>query len=1115
MAMQESSAQKHPDFGGLAVVVDSSVALAGNWFIILKYLGLFVQKLIQTNHGTSIRIAWVTYGPPDSVPSSLLSKRYFAEIIEITSLLKVTDELHQLGIGTTHCGGTRGMAMLEGLVAAIELFDTLNETSRRSSSHILHITASFPDNAKHPLANMSPSLDNITWETLPDELSKRNIHLNSIILNPRINTKIPELHSSPSLNTSPASWLPVDPPHVAYVASLGLIQKGVKRPADQMTVGEQPPEKRQQLNVPSASPPRNKPNVNVNINPPITANKPPNSGPSTQQSQPQPTLPPNAPDHPNSTQPSQVVPPLSFTNLPPLNSAQKVPWPGNVGNLTPAELINRCRQFEELRRRLDVALAQATTNGDTTKIESTKQQIAQLEPTLMKLRLLTTHYLNAVRRAGIAAAPPNGPAPPSGPSVPPAQNQSLMSTDSTGNSNTTNSSAPNANNLTMGSQPPTTQLLPPLPSSNITSSPAMKPNENMMPPASSVKIEPSSSPLAPSTSNTSTKPSPKPSAVKPSPKVKPKTSPMKNHSTIPPSSSTSTNTSTSESTNGPGSGPGPSPLSVPVPIPVPNPTPGLPMPSNLPPDTALQMQKLIEQGGRGHPRDMAMGSMGQQASPNMTPAGVGVGAGVGVPPPQQMMPGQGMQGMVPGQGQPGPPSLQGGGIVAGRAGAMVGGPAGMNMPNPAAGVGPQGQARNGGIPAWTGTFFYAGEQNGTRKEIRISIMAMSLNHLECRAHTWPSEMILAHSRDPVVSASEFQMWAKKTRPVNNINEQLFNGIHTLVRGSKTYIVSSWTLPSGGQTNNVLFADVTPHGLIGAFFPVTGIPEMPKHIAGLPMVPQIGPSGGMGSAGGGGGGGPGTGPGPIPNQPNIYAILQSLNMPPEIINKILQMPPEGRMQAVKSIVTKHAAFRNQMQAQGVGGGGGGGGGPAQMGGAPKPGGSNVNITAAAAAMAMRMKQPGGMGLSPGLQNIGVHGGMQGGAASPSLNMPVGGMQRQVSGQDGIKPGQPSGANMAALLSGMRGNMGGMGGLNAANSGNNMPNLQGMGGPGGGNLLLQQQMAQMQQMQQMQQTRAALGGGGMNGAGGPSAGNQKLSMDMFQSFLNRNGQEGKGGPGGQPG
>ena len=49
-----------------------------------------------------------------------------------------------------------------------------------------------------------------------------------------------------------------------------------------------------------------------------------------------------------------------------------------------------------------------------------------------------------------------------------------------------------------------------------------------------------------------------------------------------------------------------------------------------------------------------------------------------------------------------------------------------------------------------------------------------------------------------------------------------------------YATAAWTLPSGEQSNNVLFFPM-PGGLAGAFFPLTGIPEVPKAGGGHPVT----------------------------------------------------------------------------------------------------------------------------------------------------------------------------------------------------------------------------------------------------------------------------------------
>ncbi|KAF9073940.1 hypothetical protein BDP27DRAFT_1317715 [Rhodocollybia butyracea] len=1062
------------EFGALAIVVDSSVALALNWHTVMsKYLSQFVKRLMELNPGNPYRVAWVTYGPSDC---SLPCKRYFVDFQTLSPLFK---NMEELGLGSTS-GGVSGMAALDGLVAAIELFDILASKSkmpRKLPSHILHITASVPNNAQHPMANNSPALDQVTWETLPTEISKRAILLSSIVLNPK-NTKISDLHSSPALNTASTSWLGVQTPHIAYVALLSAPPKGIKRPADQMPTLEQPPEKRHQSSA--VSPPRPQ---NTNI--PNTNTTPPTSLPPTVNNQP---LQPPAAQKP--TQPVGVPnaggPPHNSYPLPLPNSTEKFPWPVGIPPLTPGELIQRFKLSEEARKRGEAALAAAVQGGDPLKIETIKQEIAKVEPMWNRLRAVTTGYVNALKRSGVPMHNSNilGA---------PGQIQPSASTSTTGgDSNASNNSDLQASQSQPHPNPSsskpnlTTSDTHSVPGGLSTGSPAI----------ASMKTSPRPSPKL--------KPSPKtnPNAAKPSPKPKP--SPAKS---VPASAAAA-----------PGVGPG-------------NSSGGIPMQS-MSPEVAAQMQKLERQ----HPRDMARG----QTSPSLGVTTVG-----GAPPQhalnqnaQNNNPQQDTVGIPGSNFPPGPPIGLGGGNP------------NPNLPNQpgisAVSTIPNTGAPNG--PAWTGTLFLPGD--GPRKDLRLSVLALSANHTECRAHTWPSEMTLTTTRDPVVSLPEFQMWAKKTRPVvctfkaharpnvpqmNSANEQLFSMLLNMIGSSKTYFVSSWTLPSGAQTNNVLFAFAPPHGLIGTFFPVTGIQEMPRSVSGAPGALPAGMPGGM----------PGGMARPAPvgvpplNPTNVLTIIQMMPLKPEAKARLMQLPPDMQVEAVKSfLIQKKVAMAAGASGQGAGqgqgpgqgqgqpqlqGGMGLGGGPGQLGMPPgqKPGpGGGMNIpVAAAAAMAARMQQS-GMTLPLGMQGLAGMG-MQG------MNM----------GRGGGQPGQPDGnqinpQHMAALLGAMRGNMGGMGGMNINNMGGmgggnnnnhggmpgNMGNMNmqnsGMGnmnGMGPGSMTLQQQMAQMQQMQQ---NRAGFGGGGGGGpgGGGPGAAGSNLSMDMLQSFMHRTGDGPGAGQGG---
>ncbi len=65
-------------------------------------------------------MAFVTYGTADTRPTPLLAKRFFVPFqSQVTK--ELCEQASNLGIGQTSSGGNRGMAALEGLVAAIEV----------------------------------------------------------------------------------------------------------------------------------------------------------------------------------------------------------------------------------------------------------------------------------------------------------------------------------------------------------------------------------------------------------------------------------------------------------------------------------------------------------------------------------------------------------------------------------------------------------------------------------------------------------------------------------------------------------------------------------------------------------------------------------------------------------------------------------------------------------------------------------------------------------------------------------------------------------------------------------------------------------------------------------
>lgn len=66
----------------------------------------------------------MSYGTADTFPSPLLCNRFFIDFPIVIKELK--ENPGKLGIGQTGCGGSGGMAALEGLVAGIEVCPIFN-----------------------------------------------------------------------------------------------------------------------------------------------------------------------------------------------------------------------------------------------------------------------------------------------------------------------------------------------------------------------------------------------------------------------------------------------------------------------------------------------------------------------------------------------------------------------------------------------------------------------------------------------------------------------------------------------------------------------------------------------------------------------------------------------------------------------------------------------------------------------------------------------------------------------------------------------------------------------------------------------------------------------------
>ncbi|TFK66292.1 hypothetical protein BDN72DRAFT_844507 [Pluteus cervinus] len=206
-----SSPDVLPELLAIAIVVESSNTILEAWLhLVQSYVSCLVKRLTDShpNH-FKLCMAFIAYATADTVPSPLVCKKYFSDIKSVSHHMK--ESPFRLGLGRCNSGGSRGMAALEGFVAAIELFDVLSRAcdapARSDVFHLFHIAASPPDTTKHPQWNSTPHLDSITWDDLPLELTRRHISLSCIFLHSPI-SRFEELHAaiSSSAGGRTAPW---------------------------------------------------------------------------------------------------------------------------------------------------------------------------------------------------------------------------------------------------------------------------------------------------------------------------------------------------------------------------------------------------------------------------------------------------------------------------------------------------------------------------------------------------------------------------------------------------------------------------------------------------------------------------------------------------------------------------------------------------------------------------------------------------------------------------------------------------------------------------------------------------------------------------------------------
>ncbi|CAK5284430.1 unnamed protein product, partial [Mycena citricolor] len=400
----------------VALVVDSSHVLASEWpFILSGYIFNMLRRIGEASPKCKFRVAFISYGTQEDD----LNQRFFEDFRALSTTL---GDVSKMNLGGSSSGGGNGLAALDGLVAAIELFDDYARQSQNSAAHhIFHVAAVKPDHSTHPQRNRSPELDSLTWGTLPSELKKRHINFSSICLKKGFD-KFGELHTasfdayrltheliSIRLLPSPLCNHGFLCARVTrfYCRDIRLCKHPFPRVCIKRAAAEpasMPETKRPKANppVPQVSPPKN-----INASPvPVPMTAPP-----TALRMNAPVGPPAVPVGAAAQGPAGLGPgaPLmqsGVPGLPPL-SPQRL-----------QQLQTFIRTCEQQIRTMELSASEALARGDRAAAEEIMAQVAEKKKSLQQLMQKIVHNMNQNRLQVARSMPPNGPAAPAPPMNP-------------------------------------------------------------------------------------------------------------------------------------------------------------------------------------------------------------------------------------------------------------------------------------------------------------------------------------------------------------------------------------------------------------------------------------------------------------------------------------------------------------------------------------------------------------------------------------------------------------------------------------------------------------------------------------------------------------------------
>ncbi|KAH8832929.1 hypothetical protein DL96DRAFT_1583937 [Flagelloscypha sp. PMI_526] len=389
------AAQLPPPVLAVAFVLDSSDIVGSEYLRIFQtYLMPWMKRLTEENPGYNVRLGVVIYGPADTYPCPILAKNFFSDTRSVFNNMK------NLGIGTSISNPEPGMVALDALVAALEMFesfsspDVLRHLEKPTIHHLVQIAAAPPDSAVNPSWNDNTLFDNLTWETLPEELKKRKIHFSTI----QVQKQIPEFTTfhAACLQGPPVSpWFALQegdsfllsgvtcPPAGVQPASTPVKagSAGIKRQSESTTTDANPPDAKRQKTAAEAPPPLNPPPNPVAVKP--EAPKPPAIVP---------PIPANPPPAPNIPTPAVAAP-----------SNSPIPSIATFNALSPQQkqsvlyqILNRGRACSTRMDQMKALMLQPAVAGNPERTKQVQDEYTKLEKALQAIKQTYTEMVKSI-----------------------------------------------------------------------------------------------------------------------------------------------------------------------------------------------------------------------------------------------------------------------------------------------------------------------------------------------------------------------------------------------------------------------------------------------------------------------------------------------------------------------------------------------------------------------------------------------------------------------------------------------------------------------------------------------------------------------------------------------